>query len=87
MAIRPEDVTVTAGPAAGTVLPGDAPPGNVLPVTVEVVEYHGREQAVEARLDGGARLRLRSTDRLAPGDRVQVRIAPERVLVYPGPST
>jgi putative spermidine/putrescine transport system ATP-binding protein len=68
-AIRPEDFTVGDGP-------------NAMEVTVEVVEYQGREQAVQARLDGGAALHLRTGARLAPGDRVTVSVPPERVLVF-----
>ncbi|HEX6444483.1 MAG TPA: ABC transporter ATP-binding protein [Streptosporangiales bacterium] len=70
-AIRPEDVSVVGADAA-----------NRIPVTVEVVEYHGREQAVQARLDRGDELHFRTTERLAPGDKVHVGAPPERVLVF-----
>lgn len=70
-AIRPEDVGVVDSEAV-----------NRLPVTVEVVEYHGREQAVQARLDRGDELHFRTTRRLAPGDEVDVGASPERVLVF-----
>jgi putative spermidine/putrescine transport system ATP-binding protein len=70
-AVRPEDFRVGAsGP-------------NQLAVRVEVVEYHGREQAVEARLADGGLLALRTSARLAPGDDVTVSVAPDRVLVFP----
>jgi putative spermidine/putrescine transport system ATP-binding protein len=69
-AIRPEDVVV-----ADT---GE----NQLRLEVEVVEYHGREQAVQGRLAGGEVLRLRTTARLAPGDTVTVCVPVERVLVF-----
>ncbi|MEV0408670.1 ABC transporter ATP-binding protein [Actinoallomurus sp. NPDC050550] len=68
-AIRPEDFTVGTGP-------------NATEVTVEVVEYQGREQAIQARTDDGVELHLRAGTRLAPGDRVTVSVPPERVLVY-----
>jgi putative spermidine/putrescine transport system ATP-binding protein len=68
-AIRPEDFTVGDGP-------------NAMDVTVEVVEYQGREQAVEARTDSGVALHLRTGTRLAPGDRITVSVPPERVLVF-----
>jgi putative spermidine/putrescine transport system ATP-binding protein len=69
-AIRPEDITVSdRGP-------------NALELAVEVVEYHGREQAVQGRLPGGTLLRLRTAERLAPGDRVPVSVPPDRVLVF-----
>jgi putative spermidine/putrescine transport system ATP-binding protein len=69
-AIRPEDIAVSDH--------GD----NVLPLAVEVVEYHGREQAVQGRLPGGTVLRLRTTERLAPGDHISVCVPPDRVLVF-----
>ncbi len=68
-AIRPEDFTVGDGP-------------NALPVTVEVVEYQGREQAIQARTAGGSALYVRADARLAPGDEVTVSVPPERVLVF-----
>ncbi|MCO5999943.1 ABC transporter ATP-binding protein [Actinoallomurus rhizosphaericola] len=68
-AIRPEDFTVGDGP-------------NATEVTVEVVEYQGREQAIQARTDDGFDLHLRADARLAPGDRVTVSVPPERVLVF-----
>jgi putative spermidine/putrescine transport system ATP-binding protein len=69
--IRPEDLLI--GPADG--------PG--VPATVEVVEYQGREVAVEARTDGGVPLNLRATDRPATGDRITVTVEPRRLLVFP----
>jgi putative spermidine/putrescine transport system ATP-binding protein len=68
-AIRPEDFTVGDGP-------------NAMEVTVEVVEYQGREQAIQARTAGGAPLYIRAAARLAPGDLVTVSVPPERVLVF-----
>jgi putative spermidine/putrescine transport system ATP-binding protein len=68
-AIRPEDFTVGDGP-------------NAMEVDVEVVEYQGREQAVQARTASGEQLHLRAVARLAPGDRVTVSVPPERVLVF-----
>ena len=71
-AIRPEDFAV-AGPDTTQ---------NAVPAVVEIVEYHGREQVVEAKLAGGQRLHVRSASRLAPGDEVTLAVAPERVLVF-----
>jgi putative spermidine/putrescine transport system ATP-binding protein len=68
-AIRPEDFTVGDGP-------------NAIEVTVEVVEYHGREQAVQVRTATGLALHLRADARLAPGDRLTISVPPERVLVF-----
>jgi putative spermidine/putrescine transport system ATP-binding protein len=67
-AVRPEDLTV-----------GD---GGVW-VTVEVVEYQGRELAVEARTAQGLMLHLRAAHRPAPGDKIAVVADPSRVLVFP----
>ncbi|GII20957.1 ABC transporter ATP-binding protein [Planosporangium mesophilum] len=69
-AIRPEDFVVTDT--------GD----NLISVDVEVVEYHGREQAVQGRLKGGQVIRLRSVDRLAPGDAVTVAVPADKLLVF-----
>jgi putative spermidine/putrescine transport system ATP-binding protein len=66
--IRPEDLRVGEGG---------------VPVTVEVVEYQGREVAVEARTADGVRLHLRAPDRPAPGDKVSVVASPDRVLIFP----
>jgi putative spermidine/putrescine transport system ATP-binding protein len=70
-AIRPEDVVV------------EGPPPNRIEVTAEVVEYHGREVLVEARMASGAPLYFRTEKRLAPGDKTTVAAPPERVLIYP----
>ncbi|GAA2848528.1 ABC transporter ATP-binding protein [Actinoplanes cyaneus] len=68
-AIRPEDVVLGGGSG--------------IEVTVEVVEYHGREIAAEARTVDGLPLHLRTSERLAPGDKVAVAFPPERLLVFP----
>jgi putative spermidine/putrescine transport system ATP-binding protein len=68
-AIRPEDLVV------GEL--GD----NRIEVKTEIVEYHGREQVVQARLPGGAELHFRTDKRLAPADTVTLCVPPERVLV------
>ena len=71
VAIRPEDFTVAIASA-----------DNVVRAEAEVVEYHGRERAVEARLPDGRPLHLRTTVRLVPGDPVRLRVPVERVLVF-----
>jgi putative spermidine/putrescine transport system ATP-binding protein len=71
-AVRPEDVRVV------DVATGD----NCLAATVDVVEYQGRELAVEVRMDGQA-LHLRTEQRLAPGDAVTLAVDPARLLIYP----
>jgi putative spermidine/putrescine transport system ATP-binding protein len=70
-AVRPEDLDVTDEGATGAV-----------PADIEVVEYHGRELAVQARLSDGQPVHFRTGTRLSPGDRVWVAAAPERVLVF-----
>jgi putative spermidine/putrescine transport system ATP-binding protein len=69
--VRPEDVRIADGPG--------------VPATVEVVEYHGREVAVEARTAEGVQLYLRdaATTRPAPGDKIQCTVDRERLLVFP----
>jgi putative spermidine/putrescine transport system ATP-binding protein len=71
VAIRPEDIVV------------DGPPPNRIEVSVEVVEYHGRELLVEASMPGGEAVYFRTEKRLAPGDKATVSVPAERVLVYP----
>ncbi|MFC7535234.1 ABC transporter ATP-binding protein [Actinoplanes sp. GCM10030250] len=66
-AIRPEDIRVGSGSE----------------VTVEVVEYQGREIAAEARTPGGLVLHLRTEQRLAPGDKVLVDFPADRLLIFP----
>jgi ABC-type sugar transport system ATPase subunit len=70
-AFRPTDVHVASDEGENTVR-----------ASVEVVEYHGREQAVEARLSNGEALHVRTESRLAPGDDVLFHVPRERVLVF-----
>ncbi|GAA0588130.1 ABC transporter ATP-binding protein [Actinomadura livida] len=74
-AVRPEDLRV-AGP------PGSTAGENVMAVRVEVSEFHGREVAAEGVMDDGRVVHFRSPERIAPGDRVALTVAPERVLVF-----
>ncbi|GIH21049.1 ABC transporter ATP-binding protein [Rugosimonospora africana] len=73
VAIRPEDFLVGEPPA-------DAE--NVIEVGVEVVEYHGRELAVQARLPEGQALRLRTSTRVERGETVRVWVPKDRVLIF-----
>ncbi|MFI1995152.1 ABC transporter ATP-binding protein [Actinoplanes sp. NPDC020271] len=68
VAIRPEDIVLGA---------------SGVEVTVEVAEYHGREIAAETRTADGRQLHLRTSERLAPGDKVHVSFPPDRLLVFP----
>ncbi|WIY04838.1 ABC transporter ATP-binding protein [Amycolatopsis mongoliensis] len=70
VAIRPEDFVVGDGAE------------NALDVTVEIVEYHGRELSVSARLASGVPVYFRTDKRLAPGDTAQIGVPAERVLVF-----
>jgi putative spermidine/putrescine transport system ATP-binding protein len=71
-AVRPDDVVV--GP----------PADHGIRAVVEVVEYQGRELAMEVRTPAGLHLYLRTTQRLVPGDEVYLAIDPSRLLVFPG---
>ncbi|WP_030436967.1 ABC transporter ATP-binding protein [Actinoplanes subtropicus] len=66
--VRPEDLRLGEGG---------------VPATVEVVEYQGRELAVEARTEQGTMLHLRAAERPSPGDKISVVADPARVLVFP----
>ncbi len=72
-AVRPEDVRLFEPGTTGD---------NRFPAIVEVVEYQGRELAVEARTESGLRWHLRTSHRLAPGDAVVLGVAVERLLVF-----
>jgi putative spermidine/putrescine transport system ATP-binding protein len=76
-ALRPGDAVVAA------IRPEDLHPGEGVPATVEVVEYQGREFAVEARTGDGTRLHLRAAERPSAGDKITVAADPSRILVYP----
>ena len=73
--VRPEDLVIGAGALSPV---GQAP----IPAIVEVVEYQGRELAVEARTPEGQRLHVRTADRVRPGDEVTLSVDPARVLVF-----
>ncbi|MFK3979250.1 ABC transporter ATP-binding protein [Micromonospora sp. NPDC050397] len=74
-AVRPEDLRIAEVQGTG------------LLATVEVVEYQGREVAVEARTESGLLLNLRTTQRPALGDWVELVVAPARLLVFPDDSS
>jgi CBS domain-containing protein len=79
-----------AGPVVATIRPEDIVVGdagaNRMEAVVEVVEYHGREQAVQARLAGGQAVHFRTDKRLAPHDAVVLSVPSDRVLVFPADS-
>ncbi len=72
-AIRPDDFTIT-----------DAHGPNTVPGVTANVEYCGRESLIDVSITGGVRLHVRTSAPVAPGDRLYLRVDPERVLVYVG---
>ena len=74
--LRPEDFDIAP---EGTV------PDNLASInaTVEVVEYQGREFAVEARAGDGQALHVRTARHVEPGQRVTLTASHDRVLVFP----
>ncbi|OXM70349.1 ABC transporter ATP-binding protein [Amycolatopsis vastitatis] len=78
--------SLTEGPAKAAIRPEDFVVGdgteNALDVTVEIVEYHGRELSVSARLATGVPVYFRTDKRLAPGDTAKIGVPAERVLVF-----
>jgi putative spermidine/putrescine transport system ATP-binding protein len=70
-AIRPEDVMF----GDGTV--------NQQLCTVGVVEYLGQTSQVSATLANGTRVDLRPSERLRENDKINLWIAPEKILVFP----
>ncbi|HEV7974781.1 ABC transporter ATP-binding protein [Amycolatopsis sp.] len=77
---------LTAGQAVTAIRPEDFVIGDVtansVEVTVEIVEYHGRELSVSARLPSGEPVYFRTDKRLAPGDTAKISVPAERVLVF-----
>ncbi|GAA0927683.1 hypothetical protein GCM10009558_040320 [Virgisporangium aurantiacum] len=71
-AIRPEELSVVEDTT-----------GDGVAATVEVVEYRGREFAVEARTGSGIQLNIRTSVRPVPGDKITVTADPEHLLVFP----
>ncbi|HUK11260.1 MAG TPA: ABC transporter ATP-binding protein [Stellaceae bacterium] len=71
-AIRPEEIALGSS-------------RNAITGTVSQVEYCGRDYLVDVVTDAGI-LYLRTERRLQPEERVQLSVAPERVLVFPSES-
>ncbi|MBA3369820.1 MAG: ABC transporter ATP-binding protein [Geodermatophilaceae bacterium] len=71
VALRPEDVTTVP----------DAGPG-IIDAVVDVAEYTGREYALEATSTAGLTLFFYSDTSHAPGHKVHLAVAPERLLVF-----
>jgi len=77
-AVRPDDVRIDSRIDSAD---GSAP--GSLAAMVEVVEYQGRDLAMEARTPDGIRIHLRTQRRLVPGDTVTLSIDVDRLLVFP----
>lgn len=76
VALRPEDFDIAP---AGTATAGLAS----IEATVEVVEYQGREFAIEVRANNGQALHVRTSKYVEPGRRVTLTASQDRVLVFP----
>ncbi len=74
VAIRPEDLSVGAGP-------------NAIKGHVENVEYGGHDSLVDVKTAQGVLLHARTGARVSIGDEVSLTVSPERVLVYPAESS
>jgi putative spermidine/putrescine transport system ATP-binding protein len=73
MAIRPDDIRVGAA----------ADDQNVLRGKVELVEYLGRELEAAIMAEGQTRIWVRTTEKLALGDTVDVTLPPDKLVVLP----
>jgi putative spermidine/putrescine transport system ATP-binding protein len=71
VALRPEDVSTVSDPGPG-----------IVDATVDVAEYTGREFAIEATSTTGLTLFFYCDAPHAPGDKVHLAVAPERLLVF-----
>ncbi|MEV8183185.1 ABC transporter ATP-binding protein [Specibacter sp. NPDC078692] len=73
--LRAEDLEIIA--------PGhDSLGRSILEATVEVVEYQGREFAVEARAVDGTALHVRTPEHVQPGQKIYLAASPDRVLIF-----
>jgi putative spermidine/putrescine transport system ATP-binding protein len=70
VAIRPEDLSVGAGP-------------NTIEGKVENVEYGGHDSLVDVRVGKDTLLHVRTSERVKVGENVRLTVAPQRVLAYP----
>jgi putative spermidine/putrescine transport system ATP-binding protein len=86
VAIRPHDLVVAGAGASAVSAAASAASTtqsvNTIQATVSVVEYQGREFAVEVTTDGGQNLFVHAAEAPRPGDRVALAADPNRVLVY-----
>lgn len=71
VAMRPDDLVVGQGGA------------NQFAAVVASIEYQGRDFEVQAIATSGARLFLRTPERLSVHQSIEIGISPERLMVYP----
>jgi len=76
LAVRPSDLLVQTAQIAATA------PVNSIGAEVEIVEYQGREYAVEVRTASGRTLHVRSDHAPEVGEKVLLTVDPARALVY-----
>ena len=70
VAIRPEDLSVGAGP-------------NPIEGKVENVEYGGHDSLVDVRVGKDTLLHVRTSERVKMGETIRLTVASQRVLAYP----
>jgi putative spermidine/putrescine transport system ATP-binding protein len=70
-AIRPDDIVLGASGV------------NQHECSADVVEYLGQTSQVSATFGNGVRVDLRPNDRVRHGERIQISIPPEKILVFP----
>jgi putative spermidine/putrescine transport system ATP-binding protein len=78
----------SSGDAVATIRPRDVqvlPPGSpgTIAASVELAEFVGDGFELSADAGGGRRVIVRTVDRWSVGDRVALRLPPERLLVFP----
>jgi putative spermidine/putrescine transport system ATP-binding protein len=74
-AVRPEDFRLSGGK-------GTRHPGTSIRVRTEVVEFHGRELAAEGVTESGQVIHFRLPERVRPGEKIELTVPAERVLVF-----
>lgn len=68
---RPEDAVI------------ESPSDEGIVARIQVVEYHGREYAIQGQTKDGEMIHIRTAQRLKVGDEVRLSIPSDRVLVFP----
>jgi hypothetical protein len=79
--MHPEDLL-----PAGAAVAEEAGGTSTIPVSIEVIEYHGRTVEAIARMGDDQDLRITTDQPLTRGERLDLAIRADRVLVYQGES-